>query len=72
MPVREKKRERTAGLFVLIGLVLLGVLIVEFGRFGDRFRGSVARARTKAFADDASHGLSRLAHRPKSFGEGYR
>jgi phospholipid/cholesterol/gamma-HCH transport system substrate-binding protein len=39
MPVREKKRERTAGLFVLIGLILLGVLIVEFGRFGDRFRG---------------------------------
>lgn len=39
MPLREKKRERTAGLFVLIGLILLGVLIVEFGRFGDRFRG---------------------------------
>lgn len=39
MPVREKNRERTAGLFVLIGLILLGVLIVEFGRFGDRFRG---------------------------------
>ena len=39
MPVREKKRERTAGLFVLIGLILLSVLIVEFGRFGDRFRG---------------------------------
>ena len=39
MPVREKKRERLAGLFVLIGLLLLGVLIVEFGRFGDRFRG---------------------------------
>ena len=39
MSVREKKRERTAGLFVLIGLILLGVLIVEFGRFGDRFRG---------------------------------
>lgn len=39
MPVREKNRERTAGLFVLIGLLLLGVLIVEFGRFGDRFRG---------------------------------
>jgi phospholipid/cholesterol/gamma-HCH transport system substrate-binding protein len=39
MPAREKKRERTAGLFVLIGLILLGVLIVEFGRFGDRFRG---------------------------------
>jgi len=37
MPVREKKRETTAGLFVLIGLLFLGVLIVEFGRFGDRF-----------------------------------
>ncbi|MBT8038075.1 MAG: MCE family protein [Verrucomicrobiae bacterium] len=39
MPAREKRRERTAGLFVLIGLLLLGVLIVEFGRFGDRFKG---------------------------------
>lgn len=39
MPVREKRRERTAGLFVLIGLLLLGALIVEFGRFGDRFKG---------------------------------
>ena len=39
MPAREKGRERTAGLFVLIGLLLLGVLIVEFGRFGDRFKG---------------------------------
>lgn len=37
MPAREKRRETTAGLFVLIGLLLLGVLIVEFGRFGDRF-----------------------------------
>ena len=36
MPAREKRRETTAGLFVLIGLLLLGVLIVEFGRFGDR------------------------------------
>ena len=39
MPAREKQRERTAGLFVFIGLLLLGVLIIEFGRFGDRFRG---------------------------------
>ncbi|BDS07607.1 hypothetical protein NT6N_26470 [Oceaniferula spumae] len=37
MPAREKRRETTAGLFVLIGLLLLGVLIVQFGRFGDRF-----------------------------------
>lgn len=39
MPAREKSKQRTAGLFVLIGLLLLGVLIVEFGRFGDRFKG---------------------------------
>ncbi len=39
MAAREKSRQRTAGLFVLIGLLLLGVLIIEFGRFGDRFRG---------------------------------
>lgn len=39
MPVREKQRERTAGLFVLIGLLVLGALIVGFGRFGDRFKG---------------------------------
>ncbi|MGB0992580.1 MAG: MlaD family protein [Akkermansiaceae bacterium] len=38
MPAREKRRETLAGLFVLIGLVLLGILIVEFGRFGDRFK----------------------------------
>jgi phospholipid/cholesterol/gamma-HCH transport system substrate-binding protein len=36
MSAREKRRETTAGLFVLIGLLLLGVLIIEFGRFGDR------------------------------------
>ena len=39
MSAREKSQQRTAGLFVLIGLLLLGVLIVEFGRFGDRFKG---------------------------------
>ncbi|MBK1831278.1 MCE family protein [Verrucomicrobiaceae bacterium R5-34] len=39
MPAREKRRETKAGLFVLIGLVLLGVLVVQFGRFGDRFTG---------------------------------
>ncbi len=37
MPAREKRRETTAGLFVLIGLLLLGVLVIQFGRFGDRF-----------------------------------
>ena len=34
MPVREKRRETIAGLFVLIGLLLLAGLIVEFGRIG--------------------------------------
>lgn len=39
MPAREEHREKIAGLFVFIGLLVLGVLIVEFGRFGDRFKG---------------------------------
>jgi len=39
MPAREKQRETMAGLFVLIGLLLLGGLVVQFGRFGDRFKG---------------------------------
>ena len=39
MPAREKRRETTAGLFVLVGLLLLGTLVVQFGRFGDRFTG---------------------------------
>ena len=38
MPTREKRRETTAGLFVLIGLLLLGGLVVQFGRFGDKFK----------------------------------
>jgi len=38
MPAREKRRETTAGLFVLLGLLLLGALIIEFGRFGDRLK----------------------------------
>lgn len=38
MPTREKRRETKAGLFVLIGLLFLGALVVQFGRFGDRFK----------------------------------
>ncbi|MGJ8675995.1 MAG: MlaD family protein [Akkermansiaceae bacterium] len=37
MPVQEKRRETTAGLFVLIGFLLLGGLIVQFGRLGGSF-----------------------------------
>ena len=40
MPTRDTKKEQLAGLFVLIGLVLLGGLILQFGSFGDRLSGS--------------------------------
>ena len=40
MPAREKRRETTAGLFVLVGLLILGTLVIQFGRFGDRFSGN--------------------------------
>lgn len=40
MPMRDTKREQLAGLFVLIGLVLLAGLILQFGRFGDHLSGS--------------------------------
>jgi phospholipid/cholesterol/gamma-HCH transport system substrate-binding protein len=36
----ERKSELLVGLFVLIGVALLGSLIVTFGRFQDRFRAS--------------------------------
>jgi len=35
----NKKTELWVGVFVFIGLALLGGLIVQFGRFSDRFRG---------------------------------
>ncbi len=38
MPAREKRRETAAGLFVLIGLLLLGVLVLQYGHLGDRFK----------------------------------
>ena len=34
-----RKTEAMVGLFIFIGLAILGVLIVQFGRFGDRFIG---------------------------------
>ncbi len=40
MNTRETKSELLVGLFVLVGLVLLGSLIVTFGRFQDRFHAS--------------------------------
>lgn len=36
MPQREQRTELLVGLFVFIGLVLLGGLIVQYGRFGER------------------------------------
>ena len=38
MSQREKRVETLVGLFLFVGLILLGGLIVQFGRFGDRFR----------------------------------
>lgn len=39
MSESTKRTELWVGVFVFIGLVLLGGLIVQFGRFGDRLRG---------------------------------
>jgi ABC-type transporter Mla subunit MlaD len=39
MATTERRTEFVVGLFLFIGLILLGALIVQFGRFGDRVRG---------------------------------
>lgn len=39
MPENEKRSEVLVGTFLLLGLILLGGLIFQFGRFGDRFHG---------------------------------
>lgn len=39
MSARDKKTEVRVGLFVLIGLAMIGGLILQFGRIGDRVRG---------------------------------
>ncbi len=38
MSVQEKRTELFVGLFVFIGLAIMAVLILQFGRFSDRFR----------------------------------
>jgi ABC-type transporter Mla subunit MlaD len=40
MARRSKRTETLVGLFLFVGLTLLGGLIVEYGRFGDRMRGA--------------------------------
>ncbi|MGB6221061.1 MlaD family protein [Haloferula sp.] len=35
----KKKTEALVGLFIFVGLAILAVLVVQFGRFGDRFVG---------------------------------
>ena len=42
MPKKKKQTETLVGLFILIGLVLLGGLIVQFGRFSDHLHGHYA------------------------------
>jgi len=38
MALRKEKTEIYVGLFVLVGLIIMGTLIVQFGRFSDRLR----------------------------------
>ena len=38
MALRNEKTEIYVGLFVLVGLLIMGTLIAQFGRFSDRFR----------------------------------
>ncbi len=38
MAVKEKRTEILVGLFLFIGLLICGILIVQFGRFQDRFQ----------------------------------
>lgn len=39
MPAARKRTEVVVGLFILTGMVLLGGLVLQFGKFGDRLRG---------------------------------
>lgn len=40
MPARKKSTEWLVGLFIFIGLTMLGGLILQFGKFRDRIRGT--------------------------------
>ncbi len=51
MPAAKKRTEVYVGLFILIGLVMLGGLVVQFGRFRENFSGTYGL--TVVF-DDAS------------------
>ncbi len=51
MAVSEKRNELAVGIFLFIGLVLLGGLIIQFGRFEDYFSGQY---RITVVFDDAS------------------
>lgn len=39
MPAAKKRTEVYVGVFIFTGLILLGGLVVQFGRFGERWRG---------------------------------
>lgn len=51
MPDSNRKTEALVGLFLVIGLLILGALIVQFGRFDDRFTG---RYNLTVIFDDAA------------------
>ena len=35
MAIKEKRHEAYVGLFLLVGLIILGALVVKFGRLGE-------------------------------------
>ncbi|RYD25092.1 MAG: MCE family protein, partial [Verrucomicrobiaceae bacterium] len=39
MPAAKKRTEVVVGTFILIGMLLLGGLVLQFGRFGEKLRG---------------------------------
>jgi phospholipid/cholesterol/gamma-HCH transport system substrate-binding protein len=51
VPVSEKRNELAVGIFLFIGMVLLGGLIIQFGRFEDYFSGQY---KITVVFDDAS------------------
>ncbi|MFC7338008.1 MlaD family protein [Haloferula chungangensis] len=51
MPESKRNTEALVGVFIFVGLALLAVLIVQFGRFGDRFVNKYGL--TVVFADAA-------------------
>lgn len=57
MPIREKRTESIAGLFIIIGIVMLGGLFAKFGRFNEKlsdcYELSVEFSNTEGIIEDS-------------------